>query len=149
LQTTIFRELTFIGVAPQICLVLVVVAGMLSGKEWGAICGAGMGLLYDIVSGRIVGLNAILFMYIGFFVGVLCKGFFKHKRIVVLFFTAAAELTYSILYYFFAFFIWGQMNIIYVFSKIIVPELLYTTVVAVPIYVLMEKINDYIERKTF
>ncbi|GHV18713.1 hypothetical protein FACS189425_08040 [Clostridia bacterium] len=144
LTTTILATLQTTWLSVALLLVFVVAIGMLRGKREGAILGAAVGILCDIMSPRIIGINAILYMYIGYFTGVLCGDFFRHKRIVVLLFVIAAELAYSLLYYFFSFFIWGEMHIGFALSKIILPELAYTAVIAIPLYVLLEKIDERI-----
>lgn len=144
LQGTVFRAIEFFGNVPLICLMVVVFISMVRGKEEGAIFGAAMGLVCDMVSGGRLGGHALLFMWIGLFAGYICHGYFQRSKWIALMFAVVAVLVHSILYYIFGFLIFGQTNVIHALWRVILPGLAYSAVLAVPLYILTEKVNRWI-----
>jgi len=125
---------------------LVVSSAVLRGQATGAIVGLFAGLLVDILGGRAIGFNAILYMYIGFFTAWLCERFYNKRYKVVFVFVIMANLVYSLLYYFFSFAIWGKGDIIVALWKVILPEVWWTMIVALPIFWVIEKIDRLLAR---
>jgi rod shape-determining protein MreD len=144
LQGTVFSAMDFLGTVPALCLMVVVFIAMIRGSAEGAIMGAAMGLVCDIVSSGRVGGNALLFMWIGLGAGYICRTYFQVSKQVALIFAVISIAVYSLLYYIFGFLVMGEFNAIYAFWRIILPGLSYSAVLAVPLYALLEKVNIWI-----
>ena len=69
LQTTLFQALSFGGIVPNLMIVLTASYGFMRGKKAGLLTGFFSGLLCDIFFGPVIGLNALIYMYIGFLSG--------------------------------------------------------------------------------
>jgi rod shape-determining protein MreD len=70
LQSTLLTEVTFLGVIPQLVLVVVVCFAFTDGERVGVVTGFCGGLLQDLLlPGSIVGLTALVYTLIGFGVG--------------------------------------------------------------------------------
>ena len=70
LQSTLLTEVTFLGILPQLVLVVVVCLALLDGERVGVVTGFFGGLLQDLLlPGSIVGLTALVYTLIGFGVG--------------------------------------------------------------------------------
>lgn len=70
LQSTLLTEVTFLGVLPQLVLVVVVCLAYLDGERVGVVMGFCGGLMTDLLlPGSIVGLTALVYTLIGFGVG--------------------------------------------------------------------------------
>lgn len=82
LQTTIFPLVPFIGISPDLILILVVVFSLLNGGVFGAKFGFVAGLALDLSIGYMVGLNAVTKMIVGLVVGTLSQRFFKENYVV-------------------------------------------------------------------
>ena len=65
LQTTVFSNWTVASVAPNLLLILTVSFGFLRGKKEGLFLGFFCGLVIDLCYGDILGLNALIYMYLG------------------------------------------------------------------------------------
>ena len=69
LQTTLFQALSFGGIVPNLMIVLTASYGFMRGKKAGLLTGFFSGLLCDIFFGSVIGLNALIYMYIGYLNG--------------------------------------------------------------------------------
>jgi rod shape-determining protein MreD len=70
LQSTLLTEVTFLGILPQLVLVVVVCLAYLDGERVGVVMGFFGGLMQDLLlPGSIVGLTALVYTLVGFGVG--------------------------------------------------------------------------------
>ena len=73
-QSTLLARVTLLGVIPQLVLVVVVSLAYLDGERVGAVTGFAGGLLQDLLLPQgIVGLTALLYVVIGYMVGVISQ----------------------------------------------------------------------------
>ena len=135
LQTIFPSGLMLFGAKPILLLGFVVSVALMRGGVDGGVVGLICGLLMDLLSGRIIGVNAFLFMYAGAITGFLCAGFFKEKSVVALVFAAASTMLYGMIYGFLSFTIWGESGFVALFWNIILPETIFTAIMAVPIFI--------------
>jgi rod shape-determining protein MreD len=70
LQTTWLTRVNIAGAAPDPVLVVVMIVGLFHGSEEGAIFGAGVGLLQDVVTGVPLGLGMLAGLCVGFAAGL-------------------------------------------------------------------------------
>ncbi|MFM8483940.1 MAG: rod shape-determining protein MreD [Actinomycetota bacterium] len=68
-QTTLFADVKFFGVAAQVMLCLAVAAGVTGGSESGAVAGFIFGLLFDLVLSSPLGMLSLLYGLAGFIAG--------------------------------------------------------------------------------
>jgi len=141
LQSTIFRYIAFLNCAPQIVLILVVSVAVLRGPIAGVIVGLCAGLLVDFLGGGPIGFNSLLYMYIGLLVAWFSDRFYNTRYKVVLIFVIVANVVYDLAYYFFLFVIWGKGDFIAALWKVMLPEIWWTLILAVPVFWVIEKID--------
>lgn len=79
LQSTILPLIAINGVRPDLLLIMVVSSGLLLGKEHGVGMGFFAGLLQDLASGNIFGLNTLSKLATGYFAGSLERKVFKEN----------------------------------------------------------------------
>ncbi len=96
LQSTLLQHFRVFGIIPNTALILVVHFAILWGKNRGALIGFFAGLLQDIFLGNIFGANALIYMIIGFNVGMLEKAVFKDNPLTPVLFTVVATVIYHI-----------------------------------------------------
>lgn len=144
IQTTIIRYIEVFNTKPNIILVIVILYALIRGKHEGSIIGFLSGVIVDVISGRVFGAHALLFMYICILVGTFNKRFFKDSFFVAVLFISVFTFLYQSVFYFFNFFIWDETNIKFVYSNIIFPEMIYNSIMAIPIYAIMVRINNRI-----
>ena len=80
LQPTLARGIEFFSVAPNFFLCFVVITALFRGKTEGGIIGLIFGLVYDMLIGRMIGVNALIYFYLGFGSGVLGEHFFSGEK---------------------------------------------------------------------
>ena len=144
-QSTLFQSLKLGNVAPNLLLIVTVSYALIKGKRQGAIVGFFCGLMIDIFFGKIIGFNALIYLYIGYCNGYLYKLFYKGSLLIPAIMIAISDLAYGIIKYM-LFMLNGKTDINYYFMNIILPEIIYTTVLMFLIYRIILVINDTIEK---
>ncbi len=101
LQITLFADVRVAGVAPELPLLIAVLAGVVAGSSRGPMVAFVAGLCWDLYLSTPLGLSAISFAVAAYAVGSIEEGLFVDSRIqtVVLVSagTALALLTYALL----------------------------------------------------
>ena len=147
LQCTVFRSLSFGGIIPNLMIILTATFGFMRGDKEGLIIGFCCGLLCDIFYGDILGFYALVLMYIGFLNGKFCKIFYPEDIKLPLALIVVSDLTYGIICYILQFLLRGKFDFPYYFTKVILPEAVYTIIVTLFIYPVVLKTNSWLERK--
>ena len=77
----------------------------------GAICGAVFGLFYDMLIGRMIGVNAICYFYLGFCAGILSENFFSGgKNLATAISTFVGTVLAALIYYLARFIAFGDVS---------------------------------------
>jgi len=142
LQTTVFASLTIAGVGPNILMMVTSAIGYQFGKLQGMACGFFCGLLIDISTDSILGVNALFFMLIGYANGQLNKYYVKNDVFIPLALVAASQLSFSMCIYVFDFLVRSRSDVFYYFKRIMVPGVLYTTILSILIYRILDWIYN-------
>lgn len=145
LQTTVFKGLDFGGIVPNLLIVLTASFGFMRGERTGLLIGFFCGFLADIFFGNVLGLNAMIYMYIGYTNGKFSRIFFPEDIKLPLFLILVSDFAYGILYYVTLFLMRGRFHIGYYFIHIILPEAVYTALVTLLLYPLILQINKKLE----
>ena len=134
LQTTVFASLGFITVTPALLLIIPVSLGFLRGKREGLIYGFICGLILDIFYGGILGLYAMLYMYLGFAAGLFNNVFYEDDTRIPVIMTFAADIIAGTAIYIGGFFLRGKLFYPQYFVSVIIPEAVFTAVMTVIVY---------------
>ena len=134
LQTTLFPSLTFVSVVPNLLLILVVSSGFVNGKRCGLFTGFFSGLLIDIFYSNLFGFYALIYMYIGYMNGMLCQVYYDDDVKVPMVLVAVSDLVYGCLIYATQFLLRGRTDFGYYIKHIIVPEVVFTTLLTLLLY---------------
>ncbi len=137
LQCTVFRALSIEGIVPNILIILTACAGFMQGERYGVFTGFFCGLLLDIFFFEFIGFFALLYMYIGYINGLFHNIFYPDDVKLPLIMVTVSDLIYSVVVYLLLFLLRGRFHFGYYFLNIILPELLYTILIAVLIYPLL------------
>lgn len=130
LQTTILQHFRIFGIIPNTTLILLVVFAILFGRKKGAGIGLIAGLLQDILIGKILGVNALVYMLIGLGIGSFENKIFKDHAVTPIFFTLLATLSYHLMHYLIMYTVNDRVDIILLFTKVIAIEAVYNSVIA-------------------
>lgn len=145
LQTTMFQTLSFAGISPNLMIIVVSAFGLMRGKREGMYIGFISGLLIDIFCGFYLGIYALLYMYIGYLTGLFQKRFYPEDIKLPLLLISASDLVASLVIYIILFLTRSRYDFGYYFMNVIVPELVYTMVITIFLYLLLLKINQKLE----
>lgn len=151
LQTTVFHAISLGGIVPNLILIFVVSAGLMSGESYGLTCGFFCGLLCDIFFGSFLGFYAILYLYIGFVNGLFHRSFFAQNIALPIMLLTGSDFIYGVACYILMFLFRSRFAFGYYFTHRIVPELVYTLVAALIVYPVILRLStrlDIIERKS-
>lgn len=134
MQQTFFQALSLGGIVPNLLLIITAIFGFVSGKREGMWVGFFCGLLLDIFYADIMGINALLYMSIGYYNGYYKGGFFLEDIKMPILYVLLSEIIYSSVYFVINFALRGRSNIFLYAKAIIIPELFYTLLVTLLLY---------------
>lgn len=140
LQTTVAPHLTFIGVQPDIILIVVIVIALLRGPVIGSVCGFAGGMLKDLVLLQTLGLDALSKTLVGYFAGRFSEdgnfSIFVGMMSVFLgsFFAEMIRLTLSYLLGL------GELGFVHSLTASILPFCIYNTLIFPLVFIFTERL---------
>ena len=146
LQCTVFQSLSFAGIAPNLLIIVVSAFGLMRGKKEGLLVGFFCGLLVDIFFGFYLGAYALLFMYVGFINGMFQKHFYPDDLKLPLLMIGLSDLSQNLVIYFIGFLFRSRYSFLYYLRAIILPEFVYTMIIAIFLYPLFLWINQKMDK---
>lgn len=145
LQSTIFQRLQIAGITPNLTIIITAAAGLMYGRTAGMFSGVIGGLFMDTMFSEIIGIDILIYTFIGYTNGMATKLYFKEDFLIPVLSIAASDFAYGILYYICRFLLRGRLDFPFYLGNIIITEMLYTVILGVIIYRFMvwleEKIN--------
>ena len=147
LQSTVFQSLDFGGIVPNLLIVLTASFGFMSGDVAGLIIGFICGLLCDICYGDVIGFQALIMMYIGYLNGKFSGIFYPEDVKLPLALIVLSDFSFGVVNYFLLFLMRGRLDFPFYLKTIIIPEVIYTTIVTLLLYPIIMKINFALETR--
>lgn len=147
LQSTVFQSLDFGGIVPNLLIVLTASFGFMRGDVAGLIIGFICGLLCDICYGDVIGFQALIMMYIGYLNGKFSGIFYPEDVKLPLALIVLSDFSFGVVNYFLLFLMRGRLDFPFYLKTIIVPEVIYTTIVTLLLYPIVMKINFALETR--
>ena len=145
LQCSVFGSIAMAGIIPNLMIILTSSFGFMRGEREGLIIGFCCGLLNDIFFGSFLGFYALVLMYIGFLDGKFSRIFYPEDIKLPIALIVTSDLSYGVICYVLLFMLRGKFQFAYYFSHVILPEALYTIVVALFLYPVILKVNEKLE----
>ena len=145
LQSTVFKTLAIASISPNLMIIVTSAFGFMRGKKEGLWVGFVCGLLEDIFYGRLLGMHAMIYMYIGYANGYFNHIFYEDDIKLPIFLIAVSELVYGLGTYVIMFMMRSRFAFAYYMIRIIFPELLYTIVVTLVFYRVIYAVNRKME----
>ena len=145
LQTTFFKGLAFGGIVPNLLIIITSSFGFMRGRRPGLSSDFSADFWRIFFFGNVIGLNAMIYMYIGYANGKFHQIFFPDDIKLPLFLILASDLAYGFLYYVTLFLMRCRFQIGFYFLHIILPEAVYTILITLLLYPLVLKINKMLE----
>ena len=147
LQSTLFQSLSLASISPNLLIILTSAYGFMKGKKEGMAVGFFCGLLEDIFFGRLLGMHALIYMYIGYANGYFKQIFYGEDIKLPMALISASELAYGLGTYLIMFLMRSRFDFFYYLKRIILPELLYTIIVTLFVYRIIYMIDQKLEKK--
>ena len=123
LQTTLMGYIEIASIRPNLQVILATSFALMCGSKTGLTVGALAGFFLDLVSGSTPGFYTLAYAWIGYLTGFSYRIFYDDDI---------------------KFLIRGRIHFFFYLRRIIIPEMIYTVILAVFIY----QLNFYINRKT-
>ena len=147
LQSTLFQSLSLASISPNVLIILTSAYGFMKGKKEGMAVVFFCGLLEDIFFGRLLGMHALIYMYIGYANGYFNQIFYGEDIKLPMALISASELAYGLGTYLIMFLMRSRFDFFYYLKRIILPELLYTIIVTLFVYRIIYMIDQKLEKK--
>lgn len=147
LQCSVFNSISFAGIIPNLMIILTSSFGFMRGEKEGLWIGFFCGLLCDVFFGSFLGFYALILMYIGYINGKFCRIFYPEDIKLPLALIVISDISYGVICYCLLFLLRGRFNFPYYFTRVILPEAVYTIVVTMFLYPLILKVNQMLEAK--
>ena len=118
------------------------------GKKEGLWVGFFCGLLEDIFYGRLLGMHAVMYMYIGYVNGYFNRIFYGEDIKLPIFLISVSELAYGLGTYAVMFLMRSRFAFFYYLTRIILPELVYTVILTLVFYRIIYSVNRNLEKNS-
>ncbi|MBP2644678.1 MAG: rod shape-determining protein MreD [Firmicutes bacterium] len=139
IQTTLLPLISIKGVQPDLLLIIVVSGGLLVGKEQGVGLGFFSGLVQDLASGTVFGVNTLSKIATGYAAGTLERKVFKEKFWLPVIGVLGATFFNNFLQIFVLSLLGYPLNINEIITTILYP-VGYNIVLALPVHFLVLKL---------
>ncbi len=146
LQTTLFENIAIFDIKPNSMIILIVSIAFIRSDIEGAIVGFFYGLFIDIFFSSFLGLNAFIGAIVGFLAGKCFRSFYKNSLLIPFFLTFIFTFFTGFLFFFFNLFLRGQTKLISYLLYIIIPEVIYTAILSIPLCKIIYIINLRLEK---
>lgn len=145
LQSTVLKALSIGSISPNLMVIVTSSFGFMKGKKEGLWVGFFCGLLEDIFYGRLLGMHAMIYMYIGYANGYFNHIFYGDDIKLPISLISISELAYGLGTYAIMFMLRSRFAFFYYLKRIILPELVYTIILTLVCYRLIYNINRRLE----
>ncbi len=147
IQLTLINSITILGIKPDLIIIIVVIFSLLKGEKEGTISGFASGLLQDIFSTGLLGINALAKTVTGFICGILKeKIFHEHILFLIPVITFFASLMQSILIFLLLRAFGVEYNLAWSLKQIALPEALFNSLLSPFIFLAIDKLLQLMER---
>ena len=145
LQTTIFHWISFANFVPNLMIIIVSSFGFMRGRKEGLFVGFFCGLIVDIFCGFFIGVYALIYMYLGYINGLFQKRFYPDDIKLPLLLIGGSDIVCNLVIYILMFLLRSRFHFLCYLQAVILPELVYTMIVSIFLYILLLKINQKVE----
>ncbi len=134
LQSTLVHFIQIHNVIPNLGLVLAICFAINEEKKNGILIAFAIGILQDILFGRVIGLNALIYILIWYIISVINKSIFRENFVIPIIFTTLGTIFYYIIGIFFIYFLGYELNAITTYGNILLIEVIYNGLISIFVY---------------
>lgn len=154
LQTSVCPWISFGGIIPNLLIILTASFGFMHGEVTGMVTGFACGFLLDVFTaygggtgnGDMLGFFALMYLVCGYLNGKCHQMFYPEDIKFPLMMIILSDLTFNFACYIVMFLFRARMDLQYYLLHIILPEAVYTIIVAFAFYPLFLWINGRLEK---
>ncbi len=147
LQNNFFQAMGFIDCTPNLLLIITFGFGFIAGPVDGMLIGFFSGLLSDLFFGTTIGFYALAYTIIGYLNGVVSQSFFTEFINMPVVLCLVNDLAFSLYVFVFSMLIRGITNFGFYLWHVIIPEMIYTTVLTMVFYKPLRLLNSWLETR--
>ena len=103
------------------------------------------GLFVDIYFAELIGFYALIYMFIGYIIGLFKRIFFAEDIKLPLILIMLGNALFNVAVYVFKFMLKGDLSFPYYVMNLILPEVMYTFIVALFLLPIILKVNNLLE----
>lgn len=140
LQSSILPYIGVLGVVPNTAILIIVAVSLLKGRFYGGFTGVAIGLVQDIVFSPVIGVNAFIYFFAGYAVGLVENKFTKDNVLIPLLFSIFGIVYYNFSYYVFMFFLSQDIPFLSFAKDMLLVEIIYSSILSIPVFKLFSKI---------
>ncbi|MDU2066039.1 MAG: rod shape-determining protein MreD [Sporomusaceae bacterium] len=141
IQCALLPIITINGVKPDLLMIMTLATGLLLGKEKGVAVGFFTGLTADLASGGLFGCHVLAKMLIGYGAGMLERQVFKEHFLLPLMAVIVATFVHNIFYIFMVLLLGFSFELVPFIVYNFLPLLAYNVLAAIPVHLLIYKLN--------
>lgn len=145
LQTNFFNWFNIAGIKPNLYILYILFIGLFAGRTIGTTYGIILGIIIDCLSGQNIGITSIMLAAVGFSGGYLDKNFSKENRITIMIMEIGITCLYELLTYIINSGILNYELEMLEFSRILLIEILFNTLITIIVYPIMQRAGYTIE----
>lgn len=144
LQSTVFQHFRIGGILPNTALIIVVSISMLSGRKKGITAGIVTGIMQDIFFSKAIGINILIYTFLGYLIGGVEGRLFKDNYITPLILISLSTFFYHSIYYILMHFLRHSVDYLSVLRTTIFTETIYNSIVGIIMYrILFNHVYEY------
>ncbi len=145
LQNNIFAVSPLISATPNLLLILTFSIGFIRGKTEGMLVGLFCGLLMDMGYSEVVGYYALIYLFVGYVNGSISQLFYTEFLNMPLLLCVLSDFLYNVYIYVFGFLTHGRMALSVYIPQVILPEVVYTSVLTLILYPQFLKLDAWFQ----
>jgi len=153
LQSSVFPHLAFVDIIPNLMIILTASHGFMRGEKNGIWTGFFCGFMIDLfavysneaIAGDLLGFYALIYMLIGYVNGKCNRVFYPEDIKLPIAMILASDISLNIIYYIVMFLLRAKLKFQYYLIHIILPEAIYTILIAFALYPLLLYLNKKLE----
>ncbi len=134
LQSTLLEYIEIFSVRPNLLIVLTVIVALLRSPVESAVMGLFLGLAMDILMGKILGWNGLLFMLITIPISLVNEKLYREKVLVLLTFTFTSTVLIETLFFLIMYLFKDLSYFPKAFVSIILIEAIYNSILILPLF---------------
>jgi rod shape-determining protein MreD len=142
LQTSVLPAFSFLGITPNLMVIVTASYGFMFGDRKGMFIGLVCGLFCDVCFGPLIGFQAGVYALVGFLSGKFQKILYVEDLLFPLSMIAVCDLLVGFLTYVFLFLMQNRLFFRSFFMKRMLPEMVYTVLAGLFLYPVLRVIYD-------